>query len=79
MSISGNGTISTLLNGLIWTSYNDYFNLNVNFFSTATKLAGTNGAYTGTSSDFTNTSTATNGNWADSDNLPHFFSIEWIG
>ena len=83
MSISGSGTISTLLNGLIWTSYNDYMDrystFNVNFFSTATTLAGTNGAYTGMSSDFTNTSTATNGNWSDAGATPHFFSIQWIG
>jgi len=60
MSITGSGTISSSLDspGLIWTSYNDYFNLNVNFFSTASTFSGpitpSNGPLTYTTTSNTN-------------------------
>jgi len=89
MSISGNGIITASMDspGLIWTSYNGYFgdssttsssiNDNINHFSTASTLTGTNGAYRGTSSDFTSTSTATNGNIVA--NTIALFSIQFLG
>jgi len=87
MSISGNGKISGSLDspGLIWTSYNGYYGTDVNYFSTATTRTGANGAYRGTSSDLTNTSTATNGNFQDVFVLtnggyaPDTFSVQWLG
>ena len=79
MSITGNGLMYGSLDnrGLIWTSYSGYFNADVNFFSTATTLTGTNGAYRGTTSDLTSTSTATNGNIVAG--IRDGFSIQFLG
>jgi len=66
-------------NGLIWTSYNGYFNDDVKFFLSAITLTGAIGAYTGTSSDLTSLTTATNSNWDGSDGTPDNFSVQWLG
>ena len=81
MSITGSGMVYSYLEsqGLIWTSYSGYFNVDVNFFLTAATSTGSLGAYRGTSTDFTSTSTATNGNWDNSSGSPDNFSIQWVG
>ena len=83
MSITGNGIMygtqvasGAASPGLIWTSYNGYFNDDVNFFSTAaTRSIG--GVYTGTVSNLTNVATATNNVWGV--NANDSYSIQWIG
>jgi hypothetical protein len=82
MSITGIGTISSSLDspGLIWTSYNGYFNDEVTFFLSASTITGTNGAYRGTSSNLTSSTTATNSNWNSSGGgAPDNFSVQWLG
>ena len=79
--------------GLTWTAYSGYSNDDVNFGTTFTKYPATsnspqgydppsNGKNTGTSSDLTNLSTGTNGNFVgnggDGKNH-HVFAIEWVG
>ena len=79
--------------GLTWTAYSGYSNDDVNFGTTFPKYPATsnspqgydppsNGKNTGTSSDLTNLSTGTNGNFVgnggDGKNH-HVFAIEWVG
>jgi hypothetical protein len=62
-------------NGLVWISYNGYFNNNVNYFSSASLLNGYNGASTGFSLDFSSLAAATSNNF----NGQTDFSIQFLG
>ena len=66
--INNPNPLYTYVSGLIWTSYNGYFNDNLTFIDSATVINGNNGSSTGIFTDFSSLSSITNGNWTSQTN-----------
>jgi hypothetical protein len=74
-SIAASNTSSTP--GLIWTAYDGYHNENPAF--SLNQLKGDQGASTGTITDFTNLTTATQNNFPANTGSHHNFTVVWTG